>query len=502
MEIKLESKSITAFKELTYQKKLIQEICESVVPDTDEDIGKIAAVHSSVLLKSKDITSHGVLITGEAIASLIYISESQEKLSYMKIKKSFSIEYDVPGITQNDVAQVNLVVVSNEAKLINPRKVSVCFEIEGDLSCYVSEELPVEYGIPDDCTKGIHVKYESAEIGLISAVCEKTFSINEQLGFVSGKPVPAKIVSADARLYIIDTQFVGTKAIVKGNAEILLTYFSDEVSYPVKTELNSAFSQVIDISDEKVDGCNIIPTVTGLYYGIADSISGEKLLDLELHAVLQLSCRSNRHILYISDAYSNIMNSDCVREKSIYNTISETQKIKMSADERLNVAEDCADVLSLFVSIGHLLHDEEQLKADIFVDIIYKKDSGEISTVRRAVKLQNELPVPGCRICTAKLTDIYLRPDGQLIDAHMVLELLYLTCSAVELNKVQSIKLEEEKVIELDKYPTVTLVRCAEETLWDLAKTYHSSVEKIKASNANCENEDIYGKMILVPKSI
>ena len=57
-----------------------------------------------------------------------------------------------------------------------------------------------------------------------------------------------------------------------------------------------------------------------------------------------------------------------------------------------------------------------------------------------------------------------------------------------------------KKVIELDKYPTVTLVRCAEETLWDLAKSYHSSVEKIKAYNENCE--DICGKMILVPKSI
>ena len=500
MEIKLDSKSITAFKELTYQKKVIQEICESVVPDTDEDIGKIAAVQSSVILKSKDITSLGVLITGEVTASLIYITESQEKLSFMKIKKAFSIEYDVPEIGQNYIAQINLMVVSNEAKLINPRKVSVCFEIAGELNCYVSEEVPVEYGLPADCTEGIHVKYESSELSLISAVCEKTFSINEQLAFVNGKPVPSRIVSADARLYIIDTQFVGTKAIVKGNAEIQLTYFSDEVGYPVKTEMNTSFSQVIDISDENADSCNIIPAVTGLYYGIADSISGDKILDLELHAVLQLSCRSNRNILYVSDSYSNVMSSDCVGEKFIYNTVSDTKKIKLSADERLNVEEDCADVLSLFVSIGPLSYDEEKLKANIYVDILYKKDSGEISSVRRTIMLQNDLPGLGCRISSAKLADVYLRPDGQLIDAHLALELFYLTCSTVELTRVQSIKLEEEKIIELEKYPTVTLVRCTEETLWDLAKKYHSSVEKIRASNEDCE--DIYGKMILVPKTI
>lgn len=500
MEIKLDSKSTTAYRELTYQKKVIQEICESVVPDTDEDIGKIAAVQSSVLLKSKDITSHGVLITGEATASLIYITESQEKLSFMKIKKAFSIEYDVPEITQNDIAQINLVVVSNEAKLINPRKVSVCFEIAGDLCCYVSEEVPVEYGLPAECAEGIHIKYESSELSVISSVCEKTFSINEQLGFVNGKPEPSRIVSADARLYIIDTQFVGTKAIVKGSAEIQLTYLSDEVSYPVKTEMNTSFSQVIDISDENVDSCNIIPVVTGLYYSIADSISGDKILDLELHAVLQLSCRSDRHILYVSDSYSNVMASECAREKFIYNTVSDTRKIKMSADERLNIAEDCSDVLSMFVSIGQLSHDEEQLKANIYIDILYKKDSGEICSVRRTIMMQNDLPGLGCRICATKLADIYLRPDGQLVDAHLALELFYLTCSTVEFTRVQSIKLEEEKVIELDKYPTVTLVKCTEESLWDLAKKYHSSVEKIKASNEDCE--EIYGKMLLIPKTI
>ena len=77
MEIKFENKNVSMYREISRQTKKVQESAESVVPDTDDDIGRIATVQSYVMLKSKDITSRGVLISGEAVASLLYITESQ-----------------------------------------------------------------------------------------------------------------------------------------------------------------------------------------------------------------------------------------------------------------------------------------------------------------------------------------------------------------------------------------------------------------------------------------
>ena len=71
MEISFENKIISAYKEICRQTKRIQICAESVVPDTDEDIGRVATVQSSVLLKSKDLTGRGVLISGEAQAALL-----------------------------------------------------------------------------------------------------------------------------------------------------------------------------------------------------------------------------------------------------------------------------------------------------------------------------------------------------------------------------------------------------------------------------------------------
>lgn len=161
----------------------MQESAESVVPDTDDDIGRIATVQSYVMLKSKDITSRGVLISGEAVASLLCITESQESMSFVRLSKSFSVEYEVPDIESDAAAQIKLSILSTEARVINPRKVSVTFEISGELSCYKQESISIESRLPENACRGLHARYESAELMFTDAVCEKTFAVNEQFSF-------------------------------------------------------------------------------------------------------------------------------------------------------------------------------------------------------------------------------------------------------------------------------------------------------------------------------
>ena len=91
MKISFENKTLGCYKEVYHQTKAIQETCESVVPDVNDDIGKIASVQSSVYLKSKDLTGRGVLITGEAAAAVVYVTENEKSVSFVRLTKQFSI---------------------------------------------------------------------------------------------------------------------------------------------------------------------------------------------------------------------------------------------------------------------------------------------------------------------------------------------------------------------------------------------------------------------------
>ena len=74
----------------------MQESAESVVPDTDDDIGHIATVQSYVMLKSKDITSRGVLISGEAVASLLLHNRKPGEHVLRQAQQNFLGGYEVP----------------------------------------------------------------------------------------------------------------------------------------------------------------------------------------------------------------------------------------------------------------------------------------------------------------------------------------------------------------------------------------------------------------------
>jgi len=500
MKIGFENKTLSCYKEIYHQTKYIQETCENVVPDTNDDIGKIASVQSCVHLKSKDLTGRGVLISGEAVAAVIYVTENERNVSFVKLSKQFSVEYEISEIEADILPQIKLDVQNTEARIINPRKISVTFEICGDLSCYKSADVSIQTVIDKSVDSKIHAKYETVPMTGVNAVCEKTFTLSEQLIFPGGKPVPAQIAMVKSSFDLNESQNVGSKLIIKGNMNLCVCYLSDEVNYPVKAEFSTPFSQIIDVGVDEVDSYSTIVEISAVYYDIINTISGEKALDIEIHAVLQICSRENREIKYISDVYSNLMPAVCTTENQKLTNSCQVQQIKLIADERISVVEDCSDVLSVFTGISQLNIQPEKISASVNLDIVYRTRNGNLSAVRRIISVSGECSRQPERMISAVLADVYLRPDGAYIDAHAAIDVKYLTTNQIEISRVAGVELDEENIFDFSSFPAVCLVRAEEETLWSIAKKYHSSVEKICASN---QTEDgIKGKLLLIPRSI
>lgn len=500
MEISFENKTVNIYREIYHQTKRTQESAESVVPDTDDDIGRVASVQTAVMLKSKDVTARGVIISGEATAALLYITEDQQKVSFVRLSKSFTLEYEVADIDPDTVAQVKLSIVNCETRVVNPRKVSVTFELAGELSCYKQESQTIDSRLPAEGSEGLHARYESTELMLANAACEKTFGINEQFSFPSGKPSPSRLVSQQIDFAVSDSQLIGSKVIIKGNVNLSLCYLSEEVNYPVRTEFTTPFSQIIDIGEESMDNCSMNIELTSAYFDIINTISSEKALDAELHAVIQLVSRSRKSLSYVADIYSNKMPVDCATQSRQFSMVSSVQKLKITSDERFSVAEDCADVLSAFLSITEISLEQGQIKAGVGIDVVYRDSNGLLSSVHRAVSMEGDGGGQNLRLCSARLSDVYLRPDGQFIDGHISAEISCLVCNSIEVRKVGAVSLDEDAAYDLSGYPTVTLVRVERESLWELAKTYHSSVEQIRAMNDL--EEEISGRLLLIPKAL
>ncbi len=497
MEIVLENKTTPAYREAYHQMKRIQETAETVVPDINEDIGKIASVQSTIMLKSKDIVTDGVSISGEASITILYITETEDSVAHIKLSKSFTIRYEIPDIKQDDIAQIDLQISNIEARVINPRKVSVTLEICGELSCYVPEQVDEQSVVPEKYNKVLKANNAAFELMLPISVCEKTFAINEQFIFPSAKAEPSKIVFTKVNLNVTDSQHVGSKLIVKGTTNVSVCYMSKDESYPIFTQFASAFSQIIDTGADSIDNCSYFLELTSCYFDLTETISGEHALEVELHAVIQIVCRKTHQIQYISDMYSNLMPLNMIfQEKTIINT-SEIKYDRVNINEKLSIADECEDILCVIPSVSQMSISDQALKGIINFDIIYRSKAGNISSVRRSINSEAKELLPGSRLVSYRLNNLDIHPYESIVDLQCTLEYAYQSFKNHEYSKVDSVEMCEDRTYDTNSFPSVTMVRVDDETLWELAKKYHSSIEKI------CENNDtqnLKSSLIMIPK--
>lgn len=500
MDINFETKTVQAFRECSRQIKRSQLSMESVVPDVNDDIGRLYAVQPSLLLKSKDLTTHGASVTGELSVALLYINELENAVFDLHLSQSFTLDFDMTEPDPNTLTQIRLFVGSAEARALNPRKVSVTVEVGGELSCYTEEACRVDSLVPALEQSGIYTRQEHTACTLINAVCEKTFVVNEQFPFSGGKPTPERLVSQKVDFRVNDRQLIGSKVLIKGNICVSVCYLSEEATYPITADFSAPFSQLIDIGEESMDSCAVRIEATSVYFSLIDTIGGEKALDAEIHAVAQVVSRFRQEVTYLSDAYSNRYPSTLNFDTWSMISLDPSERMVIESDERIELPEDCADVLSVISTLGQCTIGQGKAEAAVCFDILYRGSQGTLASARRMISASAACPSQPLNLCDVRLLDSYYRPDGNFLIGRTSIEVYYERREEREIESVASMSLDEDNPFDLMRIPTVTAVRADRESVWELARRYHSSTAQIEALNEI--DGSIRGKMLLIPKVI
>lgn len=500
MEIVLERKQTACFRESVYQTKRVQESVESVVPDTDEDIEKIAAVQTSVFLKSKDLSSRGVIVSGEARASVLYISEGRQSLNRVQLTRDFSVEFELPEFGSEVVTQAFLSVQAADARAVNPRKLSVSFDLQAELSCYEPQSVSTEAALPENAGKGLHLRTEETELLLCNAACEKSFAVGEQFPIPAGKRIPLKLLTEQTELRVSECQLVGSKAILKGSASVRLAWLGEEKGEPEQAEFSAPFSQILDIGAENMDLCSVRPQLTGAFFDLAEAISGEKTVDTELHILLQLVSWKRQKIRYVADAYSNLAPLAIRSERMLFDSAGEKKTLRVTTEESVTVMEDCERIAAVFPTLSRCAWEKERLGASAALDILYRTESGELAAVRRTLILSDENAGEPLRLTGVWLDEEKLEPEGKSLRVRLSMEAEALSSVQTEINAIEALTLDRDNAYDQSAFPSLTLVRVQGESLWELAKRHHSSVEAIEALADQLPEKQ--NAMILIPRSI
>jgi len=493
MELPFERKTCGAWRESLYQTERIRVDLEGVVPDVNEDVGRIACVQSNVLLKSKEITESGVLVGGELQSLFLCITENADAVQTVTLRREFETEIESSG-GKPEEAQVSLCVLRTEARVLNPRKLSAVIELGCTVTGWSRDEQLLSL-LPQEGDESLLCGLAgNSEMQPVTVITEKSFAVSESFSFPEKDAAVSRILWGDARVNLQEHSRIGSRLIVKGSAEIRLLCEGEGRCFPIVRHFSAPISQILDAGNENICCCTLQCETTSLYFNLTDSIGGGQAVDAEIHAVLQLAGRSNETFNCLKDAYSNIMPLHQTMETVTIPNCGEMMNSSAQISELLAVAEDCAEILSILPAVSM---DGAAPRAEF--DILYRSKIGEIAAVHRQVQLKTEALPDRARILDVNLTRCDLRPEGEGVQCELQASILWQTVRETEEAAVSSVTLEEEHPFDPAAFPAVTLVRGEGESFWELAKTYHSSVSAMEAMNGT---EDQKGKMLLIPRSM
>ena len=500
MEIQFAHKTIATYESFSQQSRRVQVGMETVVPDVNEDVGRIVSVQSAVHLKSKDAYSGRITVSGELQAVVIYITEGEDQVSAVKLTKGFTLEYEDEEYDPETVSQISLRVLNTETRVLNPRKLSVTAELGGELSAYRESRSLVETTLEPEQEESLYVKEDQVRVCFTDLVTEKTFALNEQLLFEPGRSTPKQLLAQNVSFRCSEPQQVGSRLILKGSAEIEVWYLPEDLAYPQSAHFSLPFSQIADAGEASYDFGQLLPALTSSYFDLTDTISGEKALEVELHALMQLRGYCVQNLRYVSDVYSNRAPLEAMREKRRVLSGVHVHTELLNSTEAIPIADDCAEILCTFAQVSQCSAAEGNLTLTLLLEILYATREGNLSSVKRSLNLSKAFAQGTDRVLSAQIRELELMLDGDKAAARLSAELLLESGEEREIEMLSAVDLDLDAPYDIEAYPTLSLVRVDQESLWELAKAFHSSIEAIEAMNEL--RGPLEGRILLVPKQI
>ncbi len=491
MELQFEAGTRRIWRECQHSEEKCLVELEGVVPDVNEDVGRIASIRCNVLLKSKELNDRGLRVGAEVEAVLLCITENADAVQTVRLTKEFEAVIDVPGQTP-DEGQTFLRVLRTEGKVLNPRKLSVSAEIGVEALLWKKEEavitlLPSE----EDAALLCGLKTEAAAVPA-AAVGEKSFALTESFVFPAERPAPRRILCAQSAFALGETSRIGSRLIVKGTLKLAVLYEAEGFVWPLRQEFTAPLSQIVDLGTEDAVCSTLRCETTSLYFDLADSIGGVSL-STEVHAVLQAVCRTREKIQCLTDAYSNAMPLRCLSCALSLPQAEETRSVSLTASELIGAGEDCAELLTVLPALSR---QDRAVSAEL--DLLYRTKNGEIAAAHRQLPLRGETPGEDAHILSLTWKRCDLQPEGEGVQCDLEAELRFQTWGERTLQALTGAMLDEEHPIDRAALPAFTLVHVQGESLWELARRYHSSVAAIEAANPAQEEA---GEMLLIPRS-
>ena len=485
-----------------------EETTEVIVPDYCPDIARIISADGKVYLHSRELRDGKAAVTGTVRVTVLYTPDGEGGIRTLEFAMPFSCESDHRSLAECVFLDADTRTEFLEARMLNPRKVFAHCKLVSRLTGYRKSPICICSDLTAEERFCLEKRQEKQRVTLLTHIAEKDFTFTETMNLSPGREGAAELLNSQICSNMTESKIVGSKLILKGVFSVSVLYRSVDGKYAV-TSSELPFSQIMEV-EGAAEGC--VPTLKMHLTGADLQIDGEDAegrqiaVTLYLHATALL--REEQEFTLLSDLYSTSYETSYEAEPLHMTALYETFTRRHTVREILEIGVVAESILSLTASCGAVSVSREGettvLRTEVTVRALYQDEGGVPLVAERSFDIASQLELPEDCSVTARAVcteEVQGSLGDRGIEVRFPVDFRAEAVSQLKKICITTAKLDLEAAKDAAGAPSLVL-RCLgkQESSWELAKKYNTTIAMIQAANQLEDGEIPHDKLLLIPR--
>lgn len=490
------------------------------VPDSKPDAVRILSETATVHLDQQKTLTARLVLSGELAFRVLYATnEEDDKIQCLKGKIPFEETINMENLEERDVVDVRWVLEDLQVSLINSRKISMkaILTFVAEACELYDEELVMDVAAEEQ----VYTKKEPIQMLQLLAQKKDTFRVKEELTLDNSRPNIYELIWDDVGFHHMEIRPEEDRLSVRGEMELFLLYSGEDEGHTLQW-LTSTFPVEGEVECQgAVEGaiCDIRWNPEHFDVTVVPDFDGEeRVVHIEGILGLDIQMYEEEEADILSDAYSTAKELTLVKapgqwEKLLLNNTSKirlNQKLERS-DNKAKIMQSCYGRGSAQVEQVRQTEQGLEIEGKVALCVLYVATEDEIpfDSMKESVPFSLKVEVPemneDCRIfvrAQVEQVDLTMNSADQLeVKIGLLLHSLVL-CKP----KMEHITDMKEAVLDMEKLQAlpgmVGYIVQNGDSLWNIAKENHTTVEKIKELNQLSGEEVHKGQRLVILKAV
>ena len=487
------------------------------VPDTMDDVEDLILESGEVQIESARNQGEKVAVKGKLAFRVLYRTPGGQVMT-LAGNLPFDEVINMPGLGPDDHVRVGWELDDLHVGIINSRKLDVkalvTLMLQGEAIETITAAGDVRF---DGQVETLKREIDVAEL----AVRRKdTFRVKEVLTLPGNKPDIDKLLWQDMKLRGVSTKPLDGRIRLEGELMVFAVYAGEDSQMPVQClEESVPFSGDVELSEADED---MIPFITVKLVHKSMDVNPDsdgEMREISVDAVLELDIRlyEENEVEILSDLYAldreilPDMGEACFDQIAMRNMVKHKiqEKVVLSGGQR--ILQICHGDGNVKIDDVQIVENGLRVDGVLEAQILYltAEDASPVAAHTEMIPFQVEAEVPGIRTDSVyqiepgleQFSAVMLGGDTVEMKAVVTMDIFVLNpvCEQVILG-IREEPLDMEK---LKKMPGIVgYIVQPGDSLWKIARNFHTSVEEIMETNERNDSIIRPGEKLILVKMI